>query len=159
MIGSGVGAGAALAIETGSVITKASIDYSAKDGNQNILNGKKSLGKATADGIMDVAAKGLNRVASKALTKATTAEAKAATVLTRTTNTFNRVTNNGSNMYGSRALVAQKRMGIAQSGVKFARKNTAAAKLVKTAVKNGEVVNKAAQNSISDKIKSFFGIN
>ncbi|MCS3532914.1 RHS repeat-associated core domain-containing protein [Chryseobacterium sp. JUb7] len=167
LIGSGVGAGAALAIETGSVVTKASIDYSAKDGNQNILNGKKSLGKAAADGIMDVAAgqagkvaaKGLNRAASKALTKATTAETKAATVLARTTNTFNRVTNNGTNIYGSRALVAQKRMGIAQSGVKFARKNTAAAKLVKTAVKNGEVVNKAAQNSISDKIKSFFGIN
>lgn len=50
-------------------------------------------------------------------------------------------------------------MGIAQSGVRFARKNTAAAKLVKTTIKNGEVVNKAAQNSISDKIKSFFGIN
>jgi RHS repeat-associated protein len=167
LIGSGVGAGAALAIEAGSVATKASIDYSAKDGNQNVFNGKKSLGKATMDATMDVvagqagkyAAKGLNSVASKALTKATTAEAKAATVLTRTTNTFNRITANGSNVYGSRALLAQKRMGIAQSGIKFARKNTAAAKLVKTAVKNGEVVNKAVQNSISDKIKAFFGFN
>lgn len=48
-------------------------------------------------------------------------------------------------------------MSKAASGLKFARKNTAAAKVVKAATQNRTVVNKAAQNSISDKIKQFFG--
>lgn len=72
LIGSGVGAGAALAIETGSIVTKAAIDVDLNKGNQNVFNSKKGLGKAATDGIMDfavgqvgkVAAKGLNRLAS-----------------------------------------------------------------------------------------------
>ncbi len=152
LIGSGVGAGAAAAIEGGSLVVKASIDYSAKDGNQNVFNGKKTVTKAVVDGAMDFAAgkaggfvgKKLNGAASKALTKATTAEAKAARVLTRTTNTFNRVTANGTNTYGSRALNAKQSMSKAASSLKFARKNMAAAKIVKAATQNGSVFNKAA---------------
>ncbi|WP_283422266.1 hypothetical protein [Chryseobacterium profundimaris] len=52
---------------------------------------------------------------------------------------------------------AKQSMSKAASSLKFARKNTAAAKIVKAATQNGSVVNKAAQNSISDKIKQFFG--
>ncbi|SEH45618.1 RHS repeat domain-containing protein, partial [Chryseobacterium culicis] len=167
LIGSGVGAGAAAAIEGGSIVAKAAVDLDVNKGNQNIFNGKKTVGKAVVDGAMDFAAgkiggfvgKKLNGVASKALTKATTAETKAATILTRTTNTFNRVTANGTNTYGSRALNAKQSMSKAASSLKFARKKTAAAKITKTATQYGTVVNKAAQNSISDKIKSFFGIN
>lgn len=85
--------------------------------------------------------KKLNGVASKTLTKATVAEAKAARVLTRTTNTFNRVTANGTNTYGSRALIAKQSMSKTASSLKFARKNTAAAKIFQSATKNGEVVN------------------
>lgn len=62
-------------------------------------------GKAVVDGAMDFAAgkaggfvgEKLNGAASKALTKTTAAETKAAKVFTRTTNTFNRVTANGTN--------------------------------------------------------------
>lgn len=163
LIGSGVGAGAAAAIEGGSIVAKASIDYSAKDGNQNVFNGKKTVGKAVVDGAMDFAAgkaggfvgKKLNGAASKALAKATTQEAKVTSNLARSQIIFNRL--NSVNPTGSRTAGAKSTINRAQSAVKLANAKTNAKKIIKTVVNNGTVVNKAAQNSISHKVKQLFG--
>ncbi len=55
MIGSGVGALAVGLTKGVSIAVNGSFDYSLKDGNANIINGKKSLGAAAADLVFDAA--------------------------------------------------------------------------------------------------------
>ncbi|UHO38113.1 RHS repeat-associated core domain-containing protein [Chryseobacterium capnotolerans] len=165
LAGAGLGVGAKFLVEAGSVVAKAAVDYSGNEGNQNIFNGKKSGSKAWADGLMDVAAgkaggaaaKQLNKVSGKFLAKATVAETKALRNVTLATNNFNRLTNGGRNMYGVNATLATSKLAKSKAVAQVARKNAVAAKITKTVVKNGEVVNKAIQGSLGDKIKSWFG--
>ena len=163
LIGSGVGAGAAAALEGGSIVAKASFDYSKKDGNQNVLNGKKSVTKAVVDGVVDAAAgkvggaigKKIGNLTEGGVKAATKAETKATKNLVNATNKFNKATDGGRNMTSSAVNKLEK----AKGGAQVARGNTVRAQMVNSATKGaaGETVNKAAQNSIGDKIKNFFG--
>jgi RHS repeat-associated protein len=163
LIGSGVGAGAAAALEGGSIVAKASFDYSKKDGNQNVLNGKKSITKAVVDGVVDAAAgkaggaigKKIGNLTEGGVKAATKAETKATKNLVNATNKFNKATDGGRNMTSSAVNKLEK----AKGGAQVARGNTVRAQMVNSATKGaaGETVNKAAQNSIGDKIKNFFG--
>uniref|UniRef100_UPI001F377734 DUF6443 domain-containing protein n=1 Tax=Flavobacterium ustbae TaxID=2488790 RepID=UPI001F377734 len=167
LIGSGVGAIAVAGIEGGSVVAKATFDYSAKDGNQNVFNGKKSVSKAAVDGVVDVAAgkiggaigKKIGNVTEGGVKAATKAETRATKDIVKATNKFNKVTDGGRNLTGSKAMIAGENLSKAKGGAQVARINTVKAQMINSATKGavGETVNKAAQNSIGDKIKSFLG--
>lgn len=167
MIGSGVGAGAAAAIEGGSVVAKASFDYSSKGGNQNVFNGKKSVSKAVVDGATDVVAgkvggaigKKAGNLTEKSVKTATKAETKAVKEVSKATNKFNKVTDGGKNMAGSKSMVAKNNLEKAKGGAQVARGNTVRSQMVNSATKGvpGTVVNKAAQNATSDKAKQQIG--
>lgn len=64
---------------------------------------------------------------------------------------------NGKNMYGSKAMLANKNLDKSASTLNNARINRIKAKTIQSAVKNGKVVNEGFQNWVIDKVKSFFG--
>ena len=169
LIGSGVGAAYVTAAEVGGVAVKASFDYTTdKGGNKNIFNGQKSVGNAILDAGTDVVAgkiagsigKKITGGLQKGLQNSIAAETKAAKGLVKAENAFNKVTDGGKNLFGVKAMIAGQKLGVAQSTSQAARKAvvrsqmaTAASKsAVSSAVKNG------AQNTVVDKVKSFFGL-
>jgi RHS repeat-associated protein len=169
LIGSGVGAGAAAAIEGGAVVVKASFDYTANEKGKSIFNGKKSGKEAAFDAAADVISgkvggavgKRIGNLTEGGVKAATKAETKATKEVVKATNKFNKVTDGGRNMIGSKSMIARENLAKAKGGAQVARGNTVRAQMVNSATKGatGEIVNKAAQNSFTDKVKNFFGFN
>jgi RHS repeat-associated protein len=167
LIGSGVGAGGAALLEGGSVVAKASFDYTNNGKAKNILNGKKSVSEAAFDGVADVVGgkiggavgKKIGNLTEGAVKTATKAETKATKEVVKATNKFNKVTDGGRNMSGSKSMIAKNTLEKAKGGAQVARGNTVRAQMTNSATKgvSGEVVNKAVGNSITDKVKKLFG--
>ena len=167
LIGSGAGAGGAALLEGGSIVAKASFDYTNNGKAKNILNGKKSRTEAAFDGVADVVGgkiggavgKKIGNLTERAVKTATKAETKATKEVAKATNKFNKATDGGRNMSGSKSMIAKNTLEKAKGGAQVARGNTVRAQMTNSATKgvSGEVVNKAAENSITDKVKKFFG--
>ena len=163
LIGSGVGAGTVAILEGSSIVAKSSFDYSKKQGNKNIFNGKKTIMEASLDGTLDLVAggtiisKNIGKSAKTAVKSLVKAEEKAFKSYVKARNSFNKITDGGKNMYGSKAMLANKNLDKSASTLNNARINRIKAKTIQSAVKNGKVVNEGFQNWVIDKVKSFFG--
>lgn len=163
LIGSGVGAGAATLIEGGSVIAKASFDYTGKGGAKTVVDGTKSVGSATFDAAADVVAgkiggalgRKIGGLTENSVKQSVKAETKATKELVQATNKFNKLTDGGKNA----STVASNILDKAKSASGVARVNTVKTQMANSATKgvSGTVVNKAAQNTVVDKVKNFFG--
>ena len=103
--------------------------------------------------------KKIGNLTEGAVKTATKAETKATKEVAKATNKFNKATDGGRNMSGSKSMVASSNLEKAKGGAQAARGNTVRAQMTNSATKgaSGEVVNKATQNSFTDKVKSFFG--
>jgi RHS repeat-associated protein len=164
LIGSGVGAGAALALNAGSTTVKASFDYSVSGGNANVFNGKKSLKSAAFDAGSDIigakvggaVAKNVGKFTQKGVSKAIKAETKATKNLVKQTNKFNKATNGGRNVNQA----AKSNLSKAQGASRVARGKTVRAQMVNSASKGaaGQTANNATQNVAKDKTKNQLGL-
>lgn len=99
--------------------------------------------------------KKIGNLTEGAVKTATKAETKATKEVVKATNKFNKATDGGRNMTSSAVNKLEK----AKGGAQVARGNTVRAQMTNSATKGvpGQVVNKATQNSVTDKVKSFFG--
>lgn len=166
LLGSGVGAAAAVGIETGGVLAKASLDISLNDGVKTVVDGSKSKGEAIFDGAADVVAgkiagavgkkvtHGLEKVAEKSIK----AETLAGRDLLRAGNNYNKVTDAGKNVYGINATSASARLDAAKAVSQIAHGKAAVSKTVAKASAGpiGNAAKNGTQNSIVDKVKAFF---
>jgi hypothetical protein len=86
------------------------------------------------------------------------AETKAIKEFAKASNTFNKVTDGGKKMIGAKSMVAGETLDKAKSAAGVARINTVKSQIVNTATKGpaGNAVNEGAQNTVIDKVKSFF---
>lgn len=166
VLGSGIGASYVAGVEAAATGLKASVDYSNEEGMKVVTNGSKSITSAAYDGFADAVAgkigsagsKGLNKIADNLVSTAGKAETKAAKSLTKANNVFNKVTDGGKNMIGSKSVAAASNLANSQSKMLQSKGDSAAAKMLQTSVKSGTVINNAIQNNASDRVKKTFGL-
>ena len=154
-----------------SVGLKASVDLS-ENGGLTVIGGQgdynKSLAEVGYDAATDVVAgklgdaagKQIGKIAEGSLKKVIKAETKAVKSVVYATNKFNKATNGGRNLTGDASKKAIKKLDIATSTANAARKNTVRAQMIKGGLGSpaGTAVNEAAQNTVIDRVKEFFGI-
>jgi len=130
-----------------------------------ITGTKKSISEFAFDAVADYGAGKvgdfgagkLNKMTDKYVKKMMKEEVKTTKKLVNATIKYNKVTKGGTKLTSDTAKKASKNLDKAASVSTFARKNTVRAQTINGAVKGGQAVNEAAQNSVIDKVKSFFG--
>lgn len=161
---SGVGASSITAIEAVATGLKASVDISKSEGVKIVTNGSKGIGEALFDGAADVVggkvgdagSKGLNKMTNNLVSSTGKAETKAAKSLTKANNVFNKTTDGGKNMLGSKSMAAANNLTNSQSKMLQAKGYSAAAKMFQVSTKNGAVINNTIQNKASERVKKTF---
>ncbi|ELM3645170.1 hypothetical protein [Flavobacterium psychrophilum] len=171
--GAAIGFNPALAgvAETAATALKAGIDKTNNDGLKTIggIAGKKKdivevafdAGADVIGGkIAGVGMKKVGQMAEGSVKKIIKAETKAVTEVARAANKYAKATKGGTSTATNAAKRAIKRLDVANSAATTARKNTVRTQMTETAIGSpvGDVVKNGTQNTVTDKIKEFFGI-
>ncbi len=158
--------------EKTAIALKASVDYSIESKGRKDVFGftgqEKSVGEVAYDAgadiiggkISDFGIKKVGQMAEGSVKKMVKAETKAVAELANATIKYAKATKGGTNTATNAAKRAITRLDVANSAATLARKNTVRSQMIKSAVRSpaGDVVKGGTQNTMTDKIKDFFGI-
>lgn len=157
--------------ETAAIALKSTTDYTNEKGFKTlggVVGSKKDIGEVAYDAgadfiggkIGDFGMKKIGEMAEGSVKKMIKAETKAVKEVVRAGNKYAKATKGGTKFTSDAAKRAVKRLDVANSAATFARKKTVRAQMTKDALNSpvGGAVKGASQNTLTDKIKDFFGI-
>ncbi|MDQ6531927.1 RHS repeat-associated core domain-containing protein [Flavobacterium sp. LHD-85] len=157
--------------ETAAIALKSTTDYTNEKGFKTIggvIGDKKDIGEVVYDAgadfiggkIGDFGMKKVGKMAEGSVKKMIKAETKAVKEVVRAENKFIKATKGGTKFTSDASKRAVKRLDVANSAATVARKKTVRAQMIKGTIDSpvGGAAKGAAQNTMTDKIKDFFGI-
>ena len=170
MVGSGAGLVALASAEAygtyGGNAVKATFDYSSKDGNVNVVNGKKTIGSAVVDYTVDVAGGKLldkagsyiKKVSSKGISQSekllSTTQKQLKSKISDLNTKLKSATATAKGKLSALERVALKKYDILKQKTELYSKKVADKILIQTKALESSL--EAVENKISDGLKSFF---
>jgi RHS repeat-associated protein len=161
--GSGIGLLASGAVEVVGTFAKASTDVTFDGGTKTVFNGSKSKTEAAVDVVIDKTAGAVGKKiasSSKAAVASTTNAVESSNkALKKAENAYNKATDSGKNAYGSKATGVTQKLADARANASGAAAQQVVTKTANKVVNStaGKVAGKAADTSIGDKVKRWFG--
>jgi RHS repeat-associated protein len=161
--GSGIGLLASGAVEVVGTFAKASTDVTFDGGTKTVFNGSKSKTEAAVDVVIDKTAGAVGKKiasSSKAAVASTTNAVESSNkALKKAENAYNKATDGGKNAYGSKATGVTQKLADARANASGAAAQQVVTKTANKVVNStaGKVAGKAADTSIGDKVKRWFG--